>query len=102
MLLIASVGSDVLLVVLLLVIILVLISKIEYKGPIDNPRLICPHCQERGCVREQRAKRKNGISGGKATGAVLTRGVSLLATGLSRKVDVTHMRCNNCGVEWDV
>jgi len=35
-------------------------------------------------------KAKQGISGGKATGAILTGGVSLLATGLSRKANLTR------------
>jgi hypothetical protein len=43
---------------------------------------------------------KQGISGGKATGAVLTMGVSMLATGLSRKQKVTKANCKNCASEW--
>ena len=29
-------------------------------------------------------------------------GVSMLATGLSRKETVTHMTCSSCGTGWDV
>ena len=36
---------------------------------------------------------KIGVSGGKATGAVLTGELSLLATGLSRKHKVTELTC---------
>ena len=39
---------------------------------------------------------KKGISGAKATGAILTAGVSLLATGLSRKEGQTQAHCENC------
>jgi hypothetical protein len=51
-------------------------------------------------VYTERTKMKQGISGGKATGAVLTMGVSMLATGLSRKQKVTKATCKNCGSEW--
>jgi hypothetical protein len=44
--------------------------------------------------------RKAGISGGKATGAILTGGLSLLATGLSRKERLTEAHCDNCGSTW--
>jgi hypothetical protein len=59
--------------------------------------MVCPQCQVRGCVHTRPVKVKRGISGGKATGAVLTFGVSMLATGLSRKEKVTEATCNNCG-----
>ncbi|HWA67172.1 MAG TPA: hypothetical protein VG899_12490 [Mycobacteriales bacterium] len=48
----------------------------------------------------RRIRQKKGISGGKAAGAVLTLGVSMLATGLSRKEWVNVMRCANCGMKW--
>jgi hypothetical protein len=62
--------------------------------------IICPHCQLRGHVSTTAVKVKRGISGGKATGAVLTAGVSLLATGLSRKERATQFKCGNCHVSW--
>jgi len=65
-----------------------------------NAQMICPHCQTKGHVYSERTKMKQGISGGKATGAVLTLGVSMLATGLSRKQKVTKAQCKNCGSEW--
>jgi hypothetical protein len=46
-------------------------------------------------------KRKKGISGGKAVGALLTGGLSILATGLSRKEKSTQAHCDNCGATWD-
>jgi hypothetical protein len=64
--------------------------------------IVCPHCQQAGRVTTKRVKVKSGVSGGKATGAVLTGGLSLFATGLSRKQQVTEMRCGNCGVTWHV
>jgi len=62
--------------------------------------IVCPHCGNRGCVATKRAKAKKGISGAKATGAILTVGLSILATGLSRKEWVTDAKCKHCGSEW--
>ena len=76
-----------------------------------NPNLVCPHCQVRGRVATSQIKSKQGISGGKATGpcslvgspfAVLTGGLSLLATGLSKKKLVTEARCGNCSMSWHI
>lgn len=64
------------------------------------PNMICPHCQVKGQVKTEQVKRKAGVSGGKATAAVLTAGVSLLGTGLSRKQKVTEASCGNCGAVW--
>jgi hypothetical protein len=69
-------------------------------GP-SNPVLICPHCQEKGRVRTKPVTRKKGISGGKATAAIFTAGVSMLATGLSRKENLTQAHCGNCGSTWE-
>lgn len=68
-------------------------------GPI-NAKLICPHCQTQGKVRARLTERKAGISGGKATAALLTGGISLLATGLSRKQQITEARCGECSSVW--
>ncbi len=73
---------------------------LQEQGPISF-KYVCPHCLTRGMVRTIHVKRKKGISGAKATGAVLTMGVSTLATGLSRKEDMTHATCGNCGSVWD-
>ena len=62
--------------------------------------MICPHCQTRGTVRTRREMLKQGISGDKATAAVLTGGISVLATGLSKKAEVTKAHCDNCGNDW--
>lgn len=66
-----------------------------------SPVYICPHCQTKGFVRTTPVKRKKGISGAKATGAILTLGVSMLATGLSRKEGLTQAHCGNCNSTWD-
>jgi DNA-directed RNA polymerase subunit M/transcription elongation factor TFIIS len=66
-----------------------------------NPALICPHCQEKGRIRTKPVKRKKGVSGGKATAAILTAGVSMLATGLSRKEQSTEAYCGKCGSKWN-
>lgn len=65
-----------------------------------NTAMVCPHCQTKGKVRTKPIKRKAGISGAKATAAVFTAGVSMLATGLSRKEAVTEARCGNCNSVW--
>jgi predicted RNA-binding Zn-ribbon protein involved in translation (DUF1610 family) len=66
----------------------------------NSPRVTCPHCGVTGGVDVKRVKQKKGISGGKATAAVLTAGISILGTGLSRKEQVSKAHCNNCGVTW--
>jgi hypothetical protein len=50
-----------------------------------NPVMICPHCQLRGEVRTKAVVKKKGVGGAKATAAVFTAGISMVATGLSRK-----------------
>ncbi len=65
-----------------------------------NPAIICPNCQTRGNVRVRRLQQKVGISGGKAAGAFLTGGASLLLTGLSRKQWVTQAHCDYCETDW--
>lgn len=70
------------------------------RAPVPNAAMICPHCQVKGEVSTRQVKVKIGVSGGKATGAVLTGGLSVLATGLSRKAVVTQAHCGNCGSGW--
>jgi hypothetical protein len=65
-----------------------------------NPAMICPHCQTQGKIRTKPVERKTGISGGKATAAVLTGGVSVLATGLSQKEGLTQAHCEGCNNTW--
>lgn len=67
-----------------------------------DAQMMCPHCEVRGKVRTKQVKRKVGVSGGKATAAVLTAGVSMLATGLSRKQKVTEASCGNCSTTWTI
>lgn len=65
-----------------------------------NEDIVCPHCQKHGCVMIKRVKMKKGMSGAKATGALLTGGLSILATGLSRKEWATEAHCTNCKSQW--
>lgn len=65
-----------------------------------NPAMICPHCQSKGTVSTERVKMKKGISGSKATAAVFTGGISMIATGLSRKEELTKAHCSGCGSTW--
>jgi hypothetical protein len=75
--------------------------KIVHPAPLPtNPDLVCPYCQTRGRVTISQVKVKGGISGGKATGAILTGGFSLLATGLSRVGYVTQKTCGKCLQTW--
>jgi len=67
----------------------------------QNAHLVCPHCHATGNVRAKSVRRKRGISGGKAMGALLTGGVSMLATGLSRKESVTQAYCERCTSTWE-
>jgi hypothetical protein len=69
-------------------------------GPV-NQRMQCPHCQVPGCVRLKAVRRKKGISGAKAIGALMTGGLSLVATGIARKDNLTQARCDHCTVQWD-
>lgn len=65
-----------------------------------SAQLICPHCQTKGSVTTRKVTKKTGISGAKATGAILTGGLSILATGLSRKEDLTEAHCSHCNSTW--
>lgn len=65
-----------------------------------DTRIQCPHCGLTGQVRTKEAKQKRGISGGKATAALLTVGTTMLVTGLSRKQKVTEAHCSNCESRW--
>lgn len=67
-----------------------------------NGFITCPHCDTKGFVQKRVVMAKAGISGGKATAAVLTGGLSLLVpgVGLSRKQPVTELKCGKCGVLW--
>jgi hypothetical protein len=65
-----------------------------------NAALVCPHCQSQGTVHTKPVDQKKGIHGGKATAGILTGGVSLLATGLSRKERLTEAHCTHCGSTW--
>lgn len=68
-------------------------------GPL-NSAMVCPHCQTKGKIRTQHVTQKKGVSGGKATAALLTGGTSLLAVGLSRKEGGTQAMCMECRNTW--
>ena len=75
-------------------------ASLSLKYGIKNAALLCPHCQTKGSVRTKQERRKAGISGGKATAAILTGGISLVATGLARKESVTSAHCDCCETTW--
>ena len=66
----------------------------------QEKNMICPYCRTQGTITTRQIKRKQGIHGGKATAALLTCGISLLATGLSHKQKVTEAHCSHCGAVW--
>lgn len=65
-----------------------------------RPGIVCQYCLCAGAIRARRITVKDGISGGKATGAILTGGISLFATGLSRERKVWELSCHNCGMTY--
>jgi hypothetical protein len=75
--------------------------ELEAKWGQKNAAMVCPHCQVKGGVHYMPVKRKEGVSGGKAVGALLTGGLSILATGISRKESNTQAHCSNCDCTWD-
>lgn len=66
-----------------------------------NGEMICPHCRNKGQVRSKPVVRSKGISGSKATAAMLTGGLSVFATGLSRKENQTQAHCCACNNTWE-
>ena len=74
-------------------------SNVHVYGPL-RPQIICPHCQTKGRTHAKSIKQKKGISGAKTTAALLTGGVSMLATGLSRKESNTQAHCSKCKSTW--
>ena len=62
--------------------------------------MICPYCHATGTVTTTKVKKKSGIHGGKATAAVLTAGLTLIGTGLSRKNTMTQAHCSKCGATY--
>jgi len=102
---VASVGgtfATIFFVVIVVVIVGVVASTKQKVRQEGAKQIVCPHCGTRGFVTVKAAQVKRGVSGGKATGAVLTGGVSLLETGLSRKQSVTRAHCGNCKMSWIV
>ena len=65
-----------------------------------NPHIVCSQCNVTGQCRVKPIEKKVGVSGGKATAAILTGGVSLLATGLARKETVSQVTCGHCNCSW--
>ena len=65
-----------------------------------NPHMVCPHCGTKGAVRTVLTRQNAGVSGTKATAAILTSGLSLLVAGLSRTIDVTEAGCSQCRNRW--
>jgi hypothetical protein len=67
-----------------------------------SPHVMCPHCQTKGQMLLERAAVKQGISGAKMTGALLTGGASILATALYGTQWVQKATCLNCQTAWSI
>jgi hypothetical protein len=65
-----------------------------------NHTIICPQCHTKGAVRVRWEMRKGGVSGGKATAAILKGGTSLLLPGRYRWQEATGAHCHNCTSTW--
>lgn len=73
------------------------------EGAVDfgaSPHLICPHCHTKGRVKTRKEYKATGISGAKASGAVITGGLSVFLTGLSRKEFKVVATCGACKSKW--
>lgn len=67
-----------------------------------NIKMVCPYCQTKGYIETRRTIKKKGISGSKATAGFITGGLSLFVTGLSKKEQVTEVKCTHCNTEWTI
>lgn len=76
------------------------VSRMQAEKAAPDTKIICPHCRTKGTVTTRKVTLKRGVSGGKATGALLTGGVSMLATGLSRKEATIELSCSDCAMVW--
>lgn len=66
----------------------------NYYGKI-NSQLICPHCQTKGFVRKQSRTRVTKTR----VNSIPARAIGL---GTNTENQVTAMRCDKCGTQWDV
>jgi hypothetical protein len=66
-----------------------------------NEQLICPHCQKKGFTHAQSVKRKEVISGGKAT-ALPKNALAIFKTGLSYEEGFTQAHCTKCNSTWNL
>jgi hypothetical protein len=93
-------------IILVLTIILLIVLSPEQKTEAfwgkQMSMLKCPHCGTTGSVRANQTTVKSGISGAKATAAILTSGASLPVTGLSSKHKATQLTCHFCKMTWTV
>lgn len=74
----------------------------EPPKPTGVKAIECPYCHKVGGVTTRPARRVKGVSGVKTTYGILTGGMSLMLTGISRAEWVTRARCKNCTATWDM
>jgi hypothetical protein len=65
-----------------------------------NSKLTCPYCKVQGLVGTRQVKVKRSSSGARSTGSFVTGGLSVLTTGLSKRVVVTEAACGKCNSTW--
>ncbi|MEJ2193376.1 MAG: hypothetical protein P8X73_00780 [Ignavibacteriaceae bacterium] len=65
-----------------------------------NYEMICPYCQRKGQVRVKTIIQYKRINVVQATAAILTFGITLLATGFLRKEQERHAHCGYCNSVW--
>jgi len=70
--------------------------------PVQTGRANCQYCNGIGTVVVQQVKRKKGVSPGKIAGAVVTGGISLVGTGVAKKVWMNQLTCTACQMKWYV
>ena len=70
--------------------------------PVQTGRANCQYCNGVGTVVVQQMKRKKGVSPGKIAGAVVTGGISLVGTGVAKKVWMNQLTCTAWQMRWFV
>jgi hypothetical protein len=68
-----------------------------------RPKVICPHCQEKGGVRVFVVSGKNtSVDGGKVALAIFTGGLSVFGQGIEKTERFHHetAKCTKCQMKW--
>ena len=71
-------------------------------GAASTKEMVCPHCQTKGSVTTRKVLSRPSAAGDVGALAILTAGLSLLGSWLSRQQAVTQAWCGHCGVSWTI